>query len=65
MRFTILRPPGWLLVVSVSFGLAVRCVACLASVPVTLLALLKGGNLHGLSNPGAGAAALFMFGRYD
>jgi mannose-6-phosphate isomerase-like protein (cupin superfamily) len=29
------------------------------------LALLKGGNLHGLSNPGAGRAALFMFGGYD
>jgi hypothetical protein len=29
------------------------------------LALLKGGNLHGLSNPGAGKAALFMFGGYD
>jgi hypothetical protein len=29
------------------------------------LALLKGGNLHGLANPGAGRAALFMFGGYD
>ena len=29
------------------------------------LALLKGGNLHGLSNPSAGRAALFMFGGYD
>ena len=29
------------------------------------LALLKGGNLHGLSNPGAGRASLFMFGGYD
>ena len=29
------------------------------------LALLKGGNLHGLSNPGVGRASLFMFGGYD
>jgi mannose-6-phosphate isomerase-like protein (cupin superfamily) len=29
------------------------------------LALLKGGNLHGLFNPGAGRAALFMLGGYD
>jgi mannose-6-phosphate isomerase-like protein (cupin superfamily) len=29
------------------------------------LALLRGGNLHGLANPGAGRASLFMFGGYD
>lgn len=29
------------------------------------LALLKGGNLHGLANPGDGSISLFMFGSYD
>ncbi len=33
--------------------------------PAGHLALLKGGNLHGLMNPADQRASLFMFGGYD
>lgn len=33
--------------------------------PAGSLALLKGGNLHGLMNPADQRASLFMFGGYD
>jgi mannose-6-phosphate isomerase-like protein (cupin superfamily) len=35
------------------------------SLPAGSLAMLRGGNLHGLLNPADRRASLFMFGGYD